>query len=207
MARQTKKRIGQLIVIDGIDQSGKKTQARLLARRIREQGFACVIWDFPVYHTRLGRRLNAYLTGKEKPDLHVVHLLYAANKWEVAPKIIKQRARGIVVIANRYTPSNLAYGVAHGLPLAWLRTLETGLPKPNQIFILDIPVRLSFNRKRKQRDIHEEDATYLKTVRRIYLRLAKQHNWVVVNSESSPSLVHSEIWRAIKKSFTESRLM
>ena len=192
---------GQLIVIDGIDQSGKKTQAELLGRKIRHHGTSCIIWSFPVYRTPLGRRLKAYLAGKERPDLRVVHLLYAANKWEVAAKINEQRARGTVVIANRYTPSNLAYGAAHGLPLNWLTTLEADLPKPNRIFILDVPVKISFGRKIQQRDIHEEDATYLKRVRRIYLRLAKKHNWTVINGKSSPLMAHSKIWKALEKSF------
>jgi len=191
---------GQLIVIDGIDQSGKKTQAELLARKVRDQGFSCVIWSFPTYQTLLGRRLKAYLAGKERPDLHVVHLLYAANKWEVAAKINEQRARGTVVIANRYTPSNLAYGTAHGLSLNWLTTLEADLPKPNRIFILDVPVRVSFGRKIRKRDIHEEDATYLKRVRRMYLRLATQHNWTVINGKSTPLMVHSQIWNFVAKS-------
>ncbi|HUO42207.1 MAG TPA: dTMP kinase [Methylomirabilota bacterium] len=191
---------GQLIVIDGIDQSGKKTQTGLLARKIRRQGFSCVIWSFPVYQTILGRRLKAYLTGKERPDLHVVHLLYAANKWEVAGKINEQRASGVVVIANRYTPSNLAYGAAHDLPLNWLTTLEADLPKPSRIFILDVPVKTSFGRKIQQRDIHEEDAAYLDRVRRTYLRLAKQYNWTVVNGESEPTVVHSKIWNSTAKS-------
>jgi len=191
---------GQLIVIDGIDQSGKKTQAELLARKIRDHGSSCVIWSFPAYRTLLGRLLKAYLAGKERPDLRVVHLLYAANKWEVAAKIKEQRARGSVVIANRYTPSNLAYGAAHGLSLNWLTTLEADLPKPNRIFILDVPVKTSFGRKVQQRDIHEEDAAYLNRVRRTYLRLAKKHNWTIVNGESAPSMVHSAMWKAVEKS-------
>ena len=192
---------GRLIVIDGIDQSGKRTQTELLARKIRRQGFSCVIWDFPAYQTLLGRRLKAYLTGKERPDLHVVHLLYAANKWEVAAKIDDQRKQGIVVVANRYTPSNLAYGAAHGLSLDWLTALETDLPKPTQIFILDVPVRISFRRKIRERDIHEEDVIYLKRVRKTYLRLAKKHHWTVVDGEFTPVKVHSEIWNRVARSF------
>ena len=192
---------GQLIVIDGIDQSGKRTQADLLARRVRSLGSSCVTWSFPAYDTLLGRHLKAYLAGKERLDMHVVHLLFAANKWEVANRIDEQRARGVVVIANRYTPSNLAYGAAHGLSLNWLTPLEADLPSPNRIFILDVPVKISFGRKIQQRDVHEEDATYLKRVRRMYLRLAKMYNWTVVNGKSTPLVVHSEIWKALGNSF------
>lgn len=191
---------GSLIVIDGIDQSGKKTQATLLARELRRHGLSCVIWDFPVYKTVLGRRLKAYLKGEERSDLHVIHLLYAANKWEVAAKINEQRAQGSIVIANRYTPSNLAYGSAHDLALEWLKTLEADLPRPTHIFILDVPVKTSFGRKIKHRDVHEEDAAYLDRVRRIYLGLAKQYKWTVVNAEAKPAVVHSRIWYSMMKS-------
>jgi len=193
-----KNRPGPLIVIDGIDQSGKKTQAMLLAKEIRRRSFSCVIWDFPVYKTILGQRLKAYLKGEERPDLHAIHLLYAANKWEVAAKISEQREQGIVVVANRYTPSNLAYGSAHGLPLDWLRTLEADLPRPTRIFILDVPARTSFGRKIRQRDVHEKDATYLDRVRRAYLRLAKQYKWTVVDGKSEPAVVHSRIWNSLR---------
>jgi len=131
----------------------------------------------------------------------VIHLLYAANKWEVATKINEQRARGTVVIANRYTPSNLAYGVAHDLSLNWLTILEADLPKPNRIFILDVPVRIAFGRKIQQRDIHEEDATYLERVRRMYLQLARKFNWTVIDGKSTPLMVHSRIWKVLERSF------
>ena len=194
-----KNRHGPLIVIDGIDQSGKRTQARLLAREIRRRGFSCVIWDFPVYKTILGQRLKAYLEGKERPDLHVVHLLYAANKWEVAERINGLRKKGVVVIANRYTPSNLAYGASHGLPLNWLTQLEAGLPRPTHIFILDVPVKTSFGRKNRQRDVHEQDAAYLERVRKSYLRLAKQYNWAVIDGKSGATAVHRKIWSSVTK--------
>lgn len=194
-----KKRHGPLIVIEGIDQSGKRTQARLLANEIRRHGFSCIIWDFPDYKTILGKHLNAYLKGKERPDLHVVHLLYAANKWEVAERINSLRRRGIVVIANRYTPSNLAYGASHGLSLDWLTQLEADLPSPTHIFILDVLVKTSFGRKTRQRDVHEQNAAYLERVRKLYLRLAKQYNWTVINGESGARAVHRKLWKPVTK--------
>lgn len=197
MAKHTRRSPARLIVIDGIDQSGKKTQTRLLSRRIQRQGFHCVTWDFPAYQTPIGRVLKAYLAGGERPDFHAVHMLYAANKWEVAEKIANRMEHGDVIVANRYTPSNLAYGVAHGLSLSWLRMLEAELPLPTRVFILDVPVRTSFGRKELSRDVHEEDAAYLQRVRRTYLQLARRYLWRVVNGSGDPLAIHEVIWKAV----------
>jgi dTMP kinase len=195
--KSSREQIGKLIVIDGIDQSGKGTQTGLLVKKVRKTGFKCTRWDFPVYQTALGMRLRAYLGRRERPDIHVVHLLYAANRWEVARRIEKQIHGGHIVIANRYAPSNLAYGIAHGLSLDWLNMLETGLPKPSRVIILNIPVATSFVRKRRHRDIHEENSKYLERVRRTYIQLSKRYHWQVVNGKASPQEVHSDIWKSV----------
>jgi dTMP kinase len=197
MTRSSREQIGKLIVIDGIDQSGKETQTGLLVKKVRKTGFKCVRWDFPVYQTALGMRLRAYLARRERPDIHVVHLLYAANRWEVARNIQKQIRGGHIVIANRYSPSNLAYGMAHGLSLDWLNTLEAGLPKPSRVIILNVPVATSFVRKRRHRDIHEENSKYLERVRRTYIQLSKRYHWEIVNGKAPPQEVHSDIWRSV----------
>lgn len=188
---------GRLIVIDGIDQSGKKTQTDWLIKKIREHGFHCVRWDFPVYHTRIGRHLKAYLTRKEQVNLHVAHLLYAANKWEVAASIEKQLRRGYIVVANRYTPSNLVYGVAHNLPQNWLYSLEADLPKPSCVIILDISPSTSFNRKQRDRDAHEVDLQYLERVRRLYRKMSKKYHWKIIDGRPPQQETSFKIWDAI----------
>jgi len=197
LAKLPREAIGRLIVIDGVDQSGKKTQTGLLVKRIRQQGFHCVRWDFPVYQTTIGKRLKAYLNGMERQDLHVVHLLYAANKWEVARKIEGQLRRGCIVVANRYTPSNLVYGSAHGLPLDWLYMLETGLPKPSCVIILDISIDTSLDRKNRGRDVHEKDLPYLERVRRMYIQIGKKYRWKIIDGAAAPEEVNSKIWKAV----------
>lgn len=192
-----RRRQGKLIVIEGIDQSGKKTQTQLLARKIRTMGFACSIWSFPDYTTSLGRQLRNYLTGKRRFDFRTAHLLYAANKWERASSITREIDRGRVLIVNRYAPSNVAYGVAHGLPLNWLQSLETGLPEPDLVILLDVSPKASFKRKIRFRDVHEENLAYLNRVRRVYLRLAKRYRWAVIDGEQDPQTVHREVWRQV----------
>lgn len=190
-------RSGKLIVIDGIDQSGKRTQTQMLARKIQAFGYPISIWNFPDYGTPLGHQLNIYLTRRKQFDFHAVHLLYAANKWERASSIAREIDLGRVVIINRYTPSNLAYGIAHGLSRNWLESLEKELPKADLVLILDVSSKASFKRKRQVRDAHEEDLSYLRKVRSAYLRLAKKYRWKVIDGERDRRAVNLELWRHV----------
>lgn len=187
-------RSGKLIAIDGIDQSGKRTQTRLLAEKIRAFGYQVLVWNFPDYKTALGRQLRRYLAGRERFDFHAIHLLYAANKWERASTIARDINLGRVVIVNRYTPSNLAYGMAHGLSRDWLESLEKALPRPDLVLLLDVSPKASFKRKTVLRDLHEENISYLRKVRGIYLQLAKRYRWKVVDGERDPRAVSLELW-------------
>lgn len=191
------RRQGKLVVIDGIDQSGKKTQTKLLARKVRTLGYKCSVWSFPDYTTPLGHQLRSYLTGQNDLDFHAVHLLYAANKWERASQIQDQVNSGRIVIINRYTPSNLAYGIAHGLHLDWLLRLEDELPKPDTVLVLDVPPKVSFGRKKQHRDLHEESPSYLAKVRIAYLRLARKFHWKLIDGRENPREVRTEIWKLV----------
>ncbi len=194
--RVTRKR-GFLVALEGIDQSGKRTQAQLLARRLRTNGYAASIYRFPDYTTRIGKQLRAYLDGRNQLDYHAIHLLYAANKWERIGEMTKEIKSGCNVIVDRYTGSNLAYGSAHDLALNWLSSLEEGLPKPDMVLVLDISPSISFTRKRKLRDIHEGSLAYLTKVRRAYLRLARKHKWKILNGENSSNNVHLSLWKEV----------
>jgi len=131
--------------------------------------------------------------------MHVVHLLYAANKWEKASAIRLEIDQGKIVLVNRYTPSNLAYGIAHGLPLDWLISLERDLPQPDAVIVLDVPINVSFRRKRHLRDLHEEDIVYLNRVRNAYLSLARKFAWKIVDGSRDRDVVQSEVWNEISK--------
>ena len=187
------------MAIEGIDQSGKETQSRLLANRIRGEGHSVDVMDFPDYTTGIGRHLREYLHGKTRMDLHAVHLLYAANKWESLCKLDRKIRNVDVLILNRYRASNLAYGVAHGLPIQWLSALEHGLPEPDVVLVLDVSPRVSFERKAQNRDIHEKKGGYLLEVGRVYLHLAKRSGWIVINGGQDRGAVHAAIWRNVSR--------
>lgn len=171
---------GHFIAFEGIDQSGKRTQSRLLASKLRRAGYRVASISFPDYTTPIGRRIRAYLGGSRLPA-HAVHMLYSANRWERGEKISRLIEQGKVAIADRYTASNLAYGLARGIDLDWLLNLDRGLPEPEAVIVVDVGPRISLERKPRRRDAHERDLEFLKRVRENYLQLSARFGWKVVD--------------------------
>ena len=105
----------------------------------------------------MGRRSESFLAGKRDYGAEVRHMLFAANRWEKVPLIREFQTENEVVIVNRYTESNLAYGVANGLRLEWLVALEEGMPKSDLVIVLDAPSASLISRRRGPKDSYEKD--------------------------------------------------
>jgi dTMP kinase len=192
----------RLVVIEGIDQSGKHTQTVLLAKKLRKEHYRVEILDFPNYYSPSGKIIKQFLQGHQKNfPVQALHMLYSLNRWENLDNIKQALETSNVVIMDRYTWSNLAYGIAKNLDKQWLLELDKGLPVPDLTILLTVRVRSSFDRKRKQRDEHEKDRQYLLKVDRIYRKLAKQYKWTIVNAEQTPKEIHAIIWNTINTRF------
>jgi len=125
-------------------------------------------------------------------------MLYSLNRWEHLHLLTKLIESSHFLVANRYTPSGLAYGVAGGLNLSWLRNLDNGLPEPDDVLVIDVPVTASFARKREGRDIHEADTRYMTTVRRTYRKLSSKFGWKVIHGSGAAEDVHQRIIAALE---------
>jgi len=190
---------GLFIVIEGLDQSGKKTQTNLLASRLRKAGYSVEIISFPDYTTPIGREIRRYLDGKRDFGPEIRQFLYIANRWERKNDLENWLGKGRIVIADRYTQSNLAYGLANGLDLQWMINLERGLPKADVTIVLDIRVDTAFKRRKTKRDVYERDKAFLKRIRSSYLTLAKKFDWFLVNGEEPKEPVAENIWKIISR--------
>jgi dTMP kinase len=162
---------GFLFVIEGIDGAGKSTQARMLLRRLRARGFDVVSLREPT-RGRWGReirakaRLSGSLTPAQELDLFV-----RDRRENVEKKIRPGLEKGRIVLLDRYYFSSVAYQGAKGLDPARIRRLnESFAPKPDLVFILDLPAARGLERiaGRKTRDLLFEREAYLRRVRRIF---------------------------------------
>ena len=193
--------LARMIALEGIDQSGKNTQAKLLRNRFERQGFVVKIVSFPIYRSPSGRLIERYLKGEQKYPTEALHMLYSLNRWENQEIIYGLLKKTDFLIADRYAPSNLAYGVSKGLDLRWLVGLDSGLPKADLVIILALPVRSSFSRKSKHRDVHEKNSRLLARVNESYRKLGKKLGWKAIDATASVRDVELTIWRVVQGRF------
>ncbi len=188
-----------IIVIEGSDQAGKKTQTALLAQALKKSKIRTKTFSFPDYTTPLGKEIRGFLHGKRKFPSQVIHCLLAANRWEKLNEIKLAQQNNSVIIMNRYYQSNLVYGLVNGMPLTWLEGLDKGLPPADLVIVLDVSQKESFSRKKIKRDRFEKNADFLKTISSTYRRLAKKYHWSIVNASQSKDMVHAEIMKILSK--------
>jgi len=188
-----------IIVIEGGDQAGKKTQTELLLKALKKRKIKTTIFSFPDYTTPLGKEIAKYLDGKRKFPPQVIHCLLAANRWEKLNQILEAKEKYSVLIMNRYYQSNLVYGIANGLKPNWLENLDSGLPKADLVILLDVSQKESFSRKKTKRDKFEKNKEFLKKITRIYRTTAKKKGWKVVNASQPKDKVHQEILNIFSK--------
>jgi dTMP kinase len=186
-----------IIVIEGFDQAGKKTQSKLLANFLKMKNMKSKIFSFPDYTTPIGKEIKRYLRGKRNFPPQVIHCLLAANRWERSKEIHEALSENFVVIMNRYYQSNLVYGTVNGLDLKWLENLDKGLPKEDLVVFLDVNPTDSFSRKKERRDQFEINAKFAQKVTQTYRKLAKEFGWHIVNASRHKQEVHQDIKRIV----------
>jgi dTMP kinase len=189
---------GRLIAFEGLDQSGKQTQAEWLVEALAAAGHTVRTVSFPDYGTSIGAEIGQALQGQRTYGPDVLQLLYIANRYEHAPAIRQWLSEGAMVVADRYAASSLAYGDAQGLDLAWLTEAQRLLPPADLTFLLDIAPETSLARKRAARDKFERDLPLLSRVRASYTRQATADDWQFVDGTRSPEQVRDDILSAVR---------
>lgn len=177
---------GKLIVIEGLDSSGKETQSRLLIDILQSRGYNAKRFEFPNYESNSSALVKMYLSGEFGKDADSVNpfaasSFYAVDRYATWKKEMEAfYNNGGVVVADRYTTSNIIHqaGKLGNVQdkkkyIDWLYDFEfekMGLPKPDSVIFLHMPVdvsiRLMENRRNKAgtdgKDIHEANYDYLK---------------------------------------------
>jgi dTMP kinase len=188
---------GLLIAFEGLDQSGKQTQAERLNVEIEARGRTCVLLDFPAYETRIGQEIHEALHGARDYGADVMQLLYVANRYEKKGRIERLIAGGTVVVCDRYMASSIAYGEAQGVDGDWLHEIQRFLPPPDLTILLDIAPETAAHRKSSNRDKYERDLALLSRVRESYLRQASAGGWVRLDGARAKDVVAAEVLSAV----------
>src|SRR5688572_17179106 len=188
---------GLLIAFEGLDQSGKQTQAEMLRDRLADAGRLVRLLSFPAYETPIGAEIERALRGTREYGPDVMQLLYIANRYEWKAQIERERARGTILVCDRYLASSVAYGEAQGLDAAWLLEIQKHLPPPDLTILLDIAPETAAGRKTSNRDNYERDLALLSRVRESYLRQAASEGWLCLDGERSKDAVTADVLTAV----------
>lgn len=130
---------GALIVLEGLDRSGKTSQSRKMQFLLEGLGFPVELWRFPDRETSVGMMISSYLANKSQLDDRTIHLLFSANRWEKRSLMETKLAAGTTLIVDRYSHSGVAFSAAKGLNIEWCKAPEMGLLAPDLVVYLDIP--------------------------------------------------------------------
>ncbi len=190
---------GSLIAFEGLDQSGKETQARMLAARLTAAGRQVTIVSFPDYATPIGTELHRALHGEREYGPDVIQMLMIANRYEWKPAILRAQAEGRIVVADRYLASSVAYGEAQGLDADWLFETQKYLPPPALTVMIDIVPATAVARKRVNRDRFEQDLAMLERVRVSYHRQAAARDWTAIDGERPIDQVAADVATAVSR--------
>jgi dTMP kinase len=188
---------GVLIVFEGLDQSGKQTQAELLRDRLKADGLKARLLSFPDYGTSIGEEIARALQGEREYGPDVMQLLYIANRYERKPDLQRWLDGGLVLVCDRYIASSIAYGEAQGLDPAWLEDLQKFLPSPALTIMLDIAPETAVGRKSVDRDRYERDLAMQTRVRESYRRQASQQNWLRLDGERPKDAIAADVFTAV----------
>lgn len=216
--------MGKIIVIEGVNDSGKETQSKLLAKTLKEEGYKVVEFSFPMYKSPTGKIFKNCVLGKdgngyfeegyENLDPYVVCLYTAADRKYHKEKIEKYLKNDYIVILNRYTSSNMAHqGSRYSdseerfYMYQWIDKLEywlLKLPKPDCTILLKVPAKYLNQLSEKQVTFNfQEDIFDQDSVLKAYIELSELYNWdsidcVSNNKMKSVEEIHEEIMKIVR---------
>lgn len=194
--------MGKLIVIEGLDGSGKSTQLELLPQNLLKQGIESKTVSFPDYDSDSSALVKMYLGGRfgTKPDdvnAYAASLFYAVDRFaSYKTNWGEYYNQNGVIVSGRYTTSNAVHQTSK-MPesdwqgfLDWLYDLEynkVGIPKPDKVIFLDMPIEVSqkllsgrYKGDEAKKDIHESDTAYLDKCRKAAMFTAKYSGWTII---------------------------
>ncbi|KAK9866742.1 hypothetical protein WJX84_009772 [Apatococcus fuscideae] len=187
---------GALICFEGLDRSGKSTQAKRLFESLKKQG-KVELWRFPDRQTPTGTLIKQYLENAENLDDRAVHLLYSANRWEKMQDMVKKMEAGTTILMDRYAYSGAAYTAAKNIPgasLAWCQASDAGLPAPDLTIFLKLSATAAASRKGYGEERYE-NTKFQEQVYQQYATLAQQDPscWTTLPAEEDMTLLSDKI--------------
>ncbi|EEB09452.1 thymidylate kinase Tmp1 [Schizosaccharomyces japonicus yFS275] len=191
---------GKFVVFEGLDRSGKSTQAELLKKALIDRGQRAILLRFPDRGTTIGKQIDAYLKNKNKLPDEAIHLLFSANRWELASTIEAALADGVHCIVDRYSFSGVAFSAAKGMDWDWCKQPERGLPSPDIVLFFQVDPNIASKRAGFGNERYELPV-FQRTVAEKYALLRQEFvkerknddSWLMIDGNQSIEQVHLKI--------------
>lgn len=187
------------ITLYGINNIGKTYHAKRLVERLKKTGKRAVFLKYPIYDEKpSGPFLNAVLRGKGKQKIseEELQLWFVLNRYQFEPKLRRLLASGTHVVAEDYTGTGIAWGIAKGAKQSELEIMNKFLVQPDRAILLDGERKL-FAREKKH--LHEQNDSLSLRTQNIFRKLAKKYGWKVVRVDEDRDVTAARLWQAISK--------
>lgn len=218
--------MGKLVVIEGLDGSGKNTQTKLLLKYLDSVGIKNKYITFPNYDCASSSLIKMYLNSEFGSEPNAVNA-YAASSFYAVDRFAsfkkfwqKEYEENYIILCDRYTTSNAIYQMCKlpesewGSYLTWLSDYEyekLELPKPDKVIYLSVPIEISqalltkrYMGNETQKDIHESNLNFLKNCKKAAEYVTKAENWEKIECSDggvmrSVESIHEDIVSILKK--------
>ncbi|MCW3997116.1 MAG: dTMP kinase [Candidatus Bathyarchaeota archaeon] len=190
--RKMVKKKGAFICIEGLDGSGKTTQAKLLVKKLKKT--FDVIYTSEPSKGLIGTFIRkSYLYSENRLSPFVEALLFAADRIEhVKNEIIPALNKGKIVISDRYVYSSLAYQGAGEVSLDWIQEINKKSLSPDLAIFIDVDPEKVFCRLNSEKSVMETLETQQK-VRELYLKFVEEKKLILINGDNSKNRVAEEL--------------
>lgn len=220
---------GYMVIIDGTDGSGKETQTKILAERLKKEGHPVKIFDFPQYGKKSAGPAEEYLNGNYG-DANSVgpwkgSIFYAIDRYSASFEIRNLLKAGYIILSNRYVAASMGHQggkiknkFKRKIFFTWLYWLEYkffNIPFPDINIILHVAPHIGqklVDKKNsreyiqgKKRDIHEDDLEHLKNAEKVYLQIAESFPGFTMiectenNNIMPKEKIHNMIYKTVKE--------
>ena len=191
-------RKGIFIVLYGVNSTGKSTQKDLLTKRLQNSGHAVMSLKYPLYDIEpSGPMINEYLRRDNPLKLtpREFQIIQVVNRTQYDNELRRLLAEGTHIVAEDYTGTGIAWGMAAGIDKRFLVRLNTHLLRED--------IGILFNGKqfidgKEDEHTHEEDDDLIVRSYSAHRELASDSDWYIIASDKAPNVVHAEVWRIVE---------
>jgi len=194
---------GKFIVLYGINNLGKTTQAKLLVEKMNKNGFKAEYLKYPIYDLKpSGQILNNYLREGNTHGLspREAQIIYTQNRTQYESRLIQKLESGINIVAEDYTGTGIAWGIGAGVEESFLKSINSHLLKEDISFIFD---GKRFTEATEKNHKHETNSLLMEKVQLAHQKLAREYDWIKINANLTIDEIHNLLWKQVEEKINQ----